>query len=73
MQSATINETTVIRLYDHPEGGDPIAVMTLGEFWADNADKLDQSERTMMRLLLLLYGVYHGGVCAADDWRVEVA
>lgn len=73
MQTATINEATPIRLYDEPEGGDPIAVTTLGEFWANNADGLDQSERTTMRLVLRVNGVYHGGGGAAGAWRVEVA
>lgn len=73
MQTATINEATVIRLYDHPEGGDPVAVTTLGKFWADNADWFDQSEQTIMSCVLRLNGVYHGGGCADAAWRVEVA
>ena len=73
MQTATINETTPICLYDEPEGGDPIAVTTLGEFWAENAHWLDQLERSTMRLVLLLNGVYHGGGGADGAWRIEVA
>lgn len=73
MQSATINEDTVIRLYDHPEGGYPVAVTTLGEFWADNADGFDQSEQATMRLVLRVNGVYHGGGGADAAWRAEVA
>lgn len=69
----TINEDTPIRLYDHPEGGDVLAVTTLGEFWSDNDEAFDTSERTTMRLILRTNGVYHGGGGADAAWRIEVA
>jgi hypothetical protein len=73
MQTATITKATPIRLYDEPEGGDVLAVTTLGEFLADNADAFDHDERDLIATILEANGVYHGGGGAAAAWRVEVA
>lgn len=71
--ASVINAETAIRLYDCSEGGDVLAVTTLGELWADNEDGFDESERTTQRLCLRVNGVYYGGGGADAVWRIEVA